>query len=360
MITILVLLVAFVIGVFIFMQQPLFGANPEGERLARAEKSPNYRDGVFQNQHETSVQSKEFSFWKLLKSYMNPEKDREPVDSLPSVKTDLKNIPGDKPTLIWFGHSSYLIRINNKNILVDPVFSGNASPVSFFAKSYPGTNGYSVKDFPDLDMVLISHDHYDHLDYKTIVALKSKAKHFYVALGLGAHLQRFGIEPEQITELDWWESKQVFDSVELIATPARHFSGRGFARAKTLWASYVIKTPDYKIYVGGDSGYDTHFKEIGDKYGPIDLAMLECGQYNPMWPNIHMMPEEVVLAAGDLQAKVFMPVHWAKFTLALHPWKEPIGRVTTAAKKVNAPYTTPKIGEPIILGESYPASEWWK
>lgn len=360
MITILVLLVAFVIGVFVFMQQPIFGADPADDRLARVEKSPNYKGGSFQNLHETPVQSEEFSFWKLLGSYLNPPAGRAPVDSLPSVKTDLKNISGSEPVLVWFGHSSYFIRIAGKNLLIDPVFSGNASPVSFFAKSYPGTNGYGVNDFPELDAVLISHDHYDHLDYKTIVQLKSKTKHFYTALGVGAHLERWGIEPDRITEFDWWESKPIFDSVELIATPARHFSGRSFSRGKSLWTSYVIKTPQHRIYVGGDSGYDTHFKEIGEKYGPFDLAMLECGQYNTMWPYIHMMPEQVVQAAADLNAKIFMPVHWSKFTLAIHTWTDPIERVTKAADSVKARYTTPRIGEPVELDKSYPHSTWWK
>ncbi len=356
----LMVIVAFTIAVYIFMQQPVFGADPSGERLARVQQSPNYKDGSFQNLSPTPVQSPEFSFWKLLGNYLNPPAGREPGNTLPSMKTDLKNLGDTQPVLIWFGHSSYFIRIQGKNILVDPVFSGNASPISLFGKNYPGSNGYTVDDFPDLDMVLITHDHYDHLDYQTIVKLKSKAKHFHASLGVGAHLERWGIDPDHITEFDWWESKMIFDSIELIATPARHFSGRSFTRGKTLWASYIIKTPQHKLFLGGDSGYDTHFKEIGDKYGPFDLALLECGQYNVMWPYIHMMPEEVVTAATDLKAEVLMPVHWGKFTLALHPWTEPIDRVTAAASAVNLPYTTPKIGEPVVINQSYPASMWWK
>jgi L-ascorbate metabolism protein UlaG (beta-lactamase superfamily) len=261
--------------------------------------------------------------------------------------------------IVWFGHSSYFIHINGKNILVDPVFSGNASPISLFAKNYQGSNTYSTDDFPELDMVLITHDHYDHLDYASILKLKEKTKHFYTSLGVGAHLAYWGVEESRITEFDWWDELSLDSNIQLIAAPARHFSGRKFTRGKTLWASYILKAPGTTLYLGGDSGYDTHFKEIGEKYGPFDLALLECGQYNLYWPSIHMMPEETAQAALDLKAKRLMPVHWSKFTLALHPWNEPVSRVTAAATKLGVQVTTPMIGEQIVIDSLYPDQKWW-
>lgn len=347
-------------GSYIFLEQKQFGKLPTGARLERIKNSPNYRDGQFQNLSPTADLAPDVSYWYILKQYMNKPADAEPSKEIPSIKTDLKSIKSDKPVVVWFGHSSYFIHINGKNILVDPVFSGQASPVGMFAKNYKGSNVYAVEDFPDLDLVIITHDHYDHLDYKTILKLKDKTKQFYTSLGVGEHLEFWGIDAKNIKEFDWWESAAFDDSIKITATPARHFSGRKFKRNQSLWASYVLETPEYKIFIGGDSGYDTHFKTIGEKMGPFDLALLECGQYNTSWPFIHMMPEEVAQASIDLKTKVLMPVHWSKFTLALHPWNEPIKRLLTKTKELNIQTTTPLIGEPLIVNEKYPSSVWWE
>jgi L-ascorbate metabolism protein UlaG (beta-lactamase superfamily) len=355
---ILALIIVLALGIYVFTKTAVFGADPAGERLARIEKSPNYKNGAFQNLSETPVQSKDFSVFQTAWKFFNPPKTSTPSATLPSIKTDLKNLSSEQPVLIWFGHSSYLIRINGKNILVDPVFSGNAGPVTFLTKNFTGSNVYSVDDFPDLDIVLITHDHYDHLDYKTILELKSKTKLFCTSLGVGAHLERWGVAPDKIVEFDWWESKQI-DGMELTAAPARHFSGRGFGRYNTLWSSFVLKTTNYNLYLGGDSGYDSHFKTIGEKYGPFDLALLECGQYNEGWPFIHMMPEQTVQASIDLQAKVLMPVHWSKFQLSLHAWNESIERASRAAEERKVTLTTPMIGQPVTIGKNYPAKKWW-
>lgn len=359
MVIVLILLAVIMGGIYLFMQQKPFGTEPSGARLERIKRSPNYRDGSFQNQHPTEVMSKDVSYLTVMKAYFKHVDNKEPAKALPSVKSDLKHSSTDKPVITWFGHSSYFIQVSGKNILIDPVFSGNVSPVSFFGKNYAGSNVYSVDDFPDLDMVIITHDHYDHLDYPTIVKLKDKTKHFYTSLGVGAHLAYWGVEESRITEFDWWDEVAVDSSMKLIAAPARHFSGRKFKRGQTLWASYILQAPGCNIYLGGDSGYDTHFKEIGEKYGPFDLALLECGQYNAYWPSIHMMPEETAQAAIDLKAKTLMPVHWSKFTLSLHPWNEPVNRVTAAAKKLNLPVTTPMIGEQVVIDSLYPVEHWW-
>jgi L-ascorbate metabolism protein UlaG (beta-lactamase superfamily) len=207
---------------------------------------------------------------------------------MPSVKTNLKELNNGLPHLIWFGHSSYLLRINGINILVDPVFSGYASPYSFLGGCFPGSNVYGVEDMPDIDILLLTHDHYDHLDFDTVMKLQHKTKAIITSLGVGSHLQYWGIAANKITELDWWQSKEIFTGFRFTAAPARHFSGRGFTRAKTLWSSFILQAGEYKIYLGGDSGYDTHFSEIGRQYGPFDLAILENGQYDLRWKYIHV------------------------------------------------------------------------
>ena len=347
-------------GSYIFLEQNQFGKLPTGARLERIKKSKNYRDGAFQNQHFTPDLAEGTSYFDILKSFMNKPKNTEPPQNIPSIKTNLFQLDSLKSQIVWFGHSSYFIKTNGLNILIDPVFSGSASPVSFFGKNFKGSNEYEAEDFPELDFVIITHDHYDHLDYKTILKLKRKTKHFYTSLGVGAHLNLWGIDDSKITEFDWWDSIAVTPNIKIIATPGRHFSGRKFKRNQSLWASYILQTPTENLFLGGDSGFDTHFEEIGKKYGPFDLALLECGQYNKMWGYIHMMPEQVLQAAIDLNTKVLMPVHWSKFTLALHPWNEPIKRVTANAKERNVKLTTPLIGQVITINENYPDSIWWE
>ena len=345
----------------VVLQMRVFGSNPAGTRLERVEKSPQFQDGIFVNNVETPMLAADASYLKMLYRFLKPSKEKQPQQPLPSVVRNLL-LPdsADLPTLTWFGHSSYLVRSQGKTFLMDPVFSGYAAPFSFLGTSaYPGTNHYQVENLPPIDYVIISHDHYDHLDYETILKLKEQKTRFFVPLGVGAHLERWGIAGSRITELDWWEKTAVDPNFELIATPARHFSGRGLDRGKTLWASYVLRSESLCLYIGGDSGYGPHFRQIGNTYGPFDLAMLECGQYDPMWPHIHMMPEEVVLAAKDLKTKVLQPVHWAKFTLSLHPWKDPIVRVTKAAAQQQLVLSTPLIGEAVHLKRHYPNNWWW-
>jgi L-ascorbate metabolism protein UlaG (beta-lactamase superfamily) len=359
MIILLALLFTLGGGGYVFMQQKTFGAEPKGARLERILKSPNYKRGAFQNLSYTPVMAEGETTLGLLRKYFKKVEGKAPTAELPSVKTDLKLLNDTVPVIVWFGHSSYLIKINGKNILVDPVFSGNASPISWFGSNYKGSNVYDADDFPELDVVLITHDHYDHLDYPTIMQLKSKTKQFYTGLGVGAHLEYWGVKPENIVELDWWESASFDEGLTFTATPARHFSGRKLKRGNTLWSSFVLKTPTHQLYLGGDSGYDTHFKTIGEKFGGFDMAILECGQYNVSWHNIHMLPEETAQAAVDLKAKLLLPVHNSKFTLALHKWTEPHMLVTQAAKQLHMPYTMPLIGEPVLLGKHHPQTAWW-
>ncbi len=341
------------------MSLRIYGKLPSGERLKRIQSSPNYKDGSFQNISKTNAMAEDASFCKMMKEFLNKPKNVAPPKNLPSVKTDLKKLNNAEPTIVWFGHSSYFLKINNKTILVDPVLSGNAAPVSFMVKAFKGADVYTPEEFPPIDILLLTHDHYDHLDHKTVTKLNSKVKKIVCSLGLGSHLEHWGISKNKINELDWFESF-IDDDLSFTATPARHFTGRGIKRGQTLWSSFVLKTKTHNLFLGGDSGYDKHFKEIGEKFGPFDIVILESGQYNKSWPNIHMMPEETVQASVDLKAKVLLPVHWAKFSLAMHAWDEPIERILQKANELNVKVTTPHIGEAVILGNSLPNKTWWQ
>jgi len=344
------------------MQQKSFGKLPSGERLVRIEKSPNYKEGTFRNLEATPMMAEGVSYPKMLYEFFFKEvAGQVPDAALPSIQTDLKTVSSDKSLIIWFGHSSYLIKINGKNILVDPVFSERTSPVQYAgSKRFEGTGVYTIDDFPDIDVVIITHDHYDHLDYNSILQLKSKAKLFCTSLGVGSHLAYWGIDEKSIVEFDWWDTQTILPGIDLTAAPARHFSGRGFTRFKTLWSSFILKTADAKIFIGGDSGYDSTFRTIGQKFGPFDIALLECGQYDVKWPYIHMLPEQTAQAAVDLRTNVLMPVHWGKFKLANHAWRDPIERVSIRASELQLRITTPRIGETVEIGGNYPVSVWWQ
>jgi len=349
-----------VIAVVIFMQQPKFGKQPSGARLERIEKSTNYRDGKFQNQSYTPDLAEGSSYLKvMIKFFFGKSKYNIPGAVIPSQKTDLLHLRPEENVLVWFGHSSYFMQIDGKTFLVDPVFSGSASPVRFTTPSFKGTDVYKVEDFPAIDYLLISHDHWDHLDYETVLKLKSKVGKVITGLGTGEHLEHWGYTPESIIEKDWNEEYNAGNGFIFNITPGRHFSGRGLSRNRAMWVSFVVQTPTMKLFIGGDSGYDTHFKQIGEKFGPFDLAILECGQYNEAWKYIHMMPEETVTAAHDLKAAKLMPVHWSKFSLALHDWNEPVQRATLEAGKQHMPLVTPMIGQKVNLKEQQIFTEWW-
>jgi len=335
------------------------GKLPAGELLKRIQASPHYQDGSFQNSSITPMKPEGVSYWNMMREVLKKHPATTPAHSLPFIKSDLQQLKGDEPIIVWFGHSSYLLRIAGKNFLVDPVFSGHASPFSFMVKSFKGSDVYSAADMPAIDYLILTHDHYDHLDYKTMLLLKPKINQVICSLGVSAHLSSWGFDVTTIHELDWWQSQSLTPSITITAAPARHFSGRGLKRGQSFWSSFIIKAGEYNIYLGGDSGYDTHFKAIGDQFGPFNITMLEAGQYNRMWPYIHMMPEETVQAATDLKAAILLPVHWGKFKLSTHPWNEPIQRVLQKAKEVNLTVATPKIGEPLRISEPISTPKWW-
>ncbi|MBC8156081.1 MAG: MBL fold metallo-hydrolase [Bacteroidetes bacterium] len=348
-------------GVAAFMQHPQFGKMPSGKRLDRIRASPNFRGGQFQNGSHTPDLAAGIGYWRVITDFLFDKSARsKPPRSLPSRKTNLLTLAPDSDVVVWFGHSSYFLQVDGKKILVDPVLSGSASPVAFTTRSFAGTDVYTPDEIPELDYLFISHDHWDHLDYETIRLLKPKLKRVITGLGTGAHLEHWGIDPATIIEKDWHETVTLEPGFRVTITPARHFSGRGLTRNKALWVSFVLTTPHTNLFIGGDSGYDTHFAAIGNAHGPFDLAILECGQYNAYWPYIHMMPEEVVRAAQDLNAKRLMPVHWAKFELALHAWDEPIIRVAREAERKHLPLLSPLIGEAVPLKDTVSSSHWWE
>lgn len=344
---------------------PSFGGNVSAEQKKEYAKSPNYKDGKFVNKKDVP---KNLSFGETVKlAYKffttkvpngNPEQDLK-VEKLDS--TNVANFKNDT-RLIWYGHSAFLLQIDDKNILIDPMFGAVAAPHPLlggnrFNKEMP----LEIEKLPNIDAVLISHDHYDHLDYESITKLKDKVDMFYTPLGVGVHLEEWGIEKERVIELDWWQEVHYKDLL-FACTPAQHFSGRKFGgEQSTLWSSWVITSSQDKLFFSGDSGYGNHFKVIGEKYGPFDFAMMECGQYNAMWPDIHMFPEETVQAGIDVKAKVVMPIHWGGFKLALHSWTDPIERVVKKGMELKVPIATPKIGEVINPKDSLQIYDvWWK
>ena len=312
------------------------------------------------NLSETPMMAKGVNIMKVMKAMMKRPKLSRPSRTLPFVKTDLKNPGTREPSVTWFGHSSYLLQCNGYNILVDPVFSGYASPVAGFVKAFAGSNEYRAADFPPIDLMVITHNHYDHLDKETIRRFRSSTRRYITGLGVGRDLSDCGVDPDLIEELDWWETFSPADGIELRCTPARHFSGRGLVRGGSLWSSFALRLFNHSIFIGGDSGFDTFFKTIGERCGPFELAILECGQYDQFWPDIHMMPEQSAVAATQLRAAALLPVHWGKFTLANHLWDEPVKRVLEAAKQLQLPVATPKIGQRFVIGQPLPAEHWWE
>ncbi|WP_226912980.1 MBL fold metallo-hydrolase [Flavicella marina] len=355
------------IGVYMLFVSfyPSFGGDVSKEDQELYKTSKQFRNGVFNNSNDVP---KELSFSETMKLaftfFTTKVPNGRPKTDINVTKIDSSEVANYKgeAKLVWFGHSSFLLQLEGRNILLDPMFGEVAAPHPLlgaprFNKEFP----LAVDKLPQIDAVLFSHDHYDHLDYKTINAIKHKTKHFYVPLGVGVHLKSWGVPEDSITELDWWQETQ-FETLTFVCTPAQHFSGRKLNNNKsTLWASWVIQSQNENIYFSGDSGYANHFKEIGEKYGPFDMALMECGQYNEKWSDIHMMPEETAQAGVDVKAKKIMPIHWGGFKLALHDWTDPVNRVSAKAKELSLPIVTPEIGQEIFVKDSMVvAKKWWE
>ena len=317
------------ITAILVLRHPAFGRHVSAERKARIEASPNYRDGMFQNEEETPQFTGDKSPMAMLWDFItNPPKDRVPKEPLPAVKTDLKNLPIDRDWLVWFGHSSYMFCLNGKRYLVDPLLKMEF-PASVMMKPFKGTDIYTPDDMPDIDVLIITHEHWDHLDYATLCEIRPKVAHVVCPLGVAEYIEYWKYNKSIITELDW------YDKVNgITCQPTRHFSNRLLGgHNQTLWASFMVEDGDRKVYVGGDGGYDGRFKRIREQFGQVDLALLENGQYNNDWRYIHSTPEGLEHAILDLQAQAVFTVHHDKFALAKHPWSEPEQLVQSFAER---------------------------
>lgn len=361
---ILLVLIIAVVPFFVyrrFTNGAQFGKEPTGDRLSRVRQSPNYGDGAFKNLSHTPQLTGGSMPTVMWEFFVKRSKRNKPKDRLPSEKNDLNNIPIGDDVLVWFGHSSYYMQVDGKRMLVDPVFCGHASPVSFSTRAFAGADDYNAEDMPELDYLFLTHDHWDHLDYDTVTKLMPKVKIVICALGVGAHLEYWGYDPAKIIELDWNEETTLPDGFSIHATSARHFSGRWLKRNQTIWTAFVLQTPTMRIFIGGDGGYDTHYKEIGERFGNFDLAILENGQYNKYWKHIHFLPGESLQAAQDLNAQRLLSVHNSKFALSLHAWDEPLILISEQCKDSGMPLLTPKIGEIVYLkNKEQVFTEWWK
>ncbi|PEL81233.1 hypothetical protein CN558_11670 [Bacillus wiedmannii] len=314
----------------------------------------------YMNQIHTDVSFKPKDIIGLMTDYFKMKSKLRPLKNLPIVLSDKNNESLESVT--WFGHSASLLKIEGKTLLLDPMFGDASSPFPLFnSKRYSGVFSLEREDLQEIDAIIISHNHYDHLNYKSIMQLKDRAKHFYVPTGVAQYLIKWGVSPSKISEHNWWD-EITFDNIKLVCAPARHFSGRSMTdRDCSLWCSWLILGQETKVFFSGDSGYAPHFKEIGDKYGPFDLTLMECGQYDPRWSAIHMLPEETVQAHIDVKGELLLPIHWGAFTLSLHEWSDPIERVTKEAKRLGVNIATPQIGESITLKSTdYPSSAWWR
>ena len=315
-----------------------------------ASRASNFDGKIFHNEHEFILLMKDIP--KDASNGFLSDKETVPESQLPLKTPDFTgNTANGELFFTWFGHSSLLIQMSGKNILFDPVFSKRSSPVQFAGPKRFTPPPCTIADLPEIDIVIISHDHYDHLDKPAIKKLDSKVKKYVCPLGVEKRLIKYGVEAGKITNMAWWEEIKL-EGIDIACTPARHFSGRSLTdRFETLWAGWVLSDGRYKIFESGDSGWDDHFQRIGAKYGSFDLAFIEAGQYNVRWPSVHMKPEESFEAAKAVGAKLVVPIHWGTFVLSSHPWDDSVQRMVKAAGDSQIEIITPYIGETVPFSQ---------
>jgi L-ascorbate metabolism protein UlaG (beta-lactamase superfamily) len=334
------------------------GAAPIGARAERVRRSPQFRDGAFHNTQPASA-APAASVPELALRFVSNREPRKPVTPIPLVTTSRYD-SAEGLHITWYGHASALVEIEGARVLFDPVWSDRVSPSAQVGPKRLHPVPIPLERLPQLDAIVISHDHYDHLDLPTVqVLLRTQQAPFVVPLGIGAHLERWQVPAERIVELDWEESTEV-GILRLTATEAQHFSGRGLRRDGTLWTSWVVAGPNRRVFYSGDTGYFDGFAVIGEKYGPFDAALVQIGAYDEAWPDIHMTPEQGVQTHLDVQAHVLIPVHWATFTLALHAWGEPVDRLWREAKARDVTLAVPKPGERVDVDDPPLVDGWWQ
>ncbi len=319
----LIVLLLIVMAVLALLSHPAFPAPFSEERKARIEASPNYKDGMFKNEIPTPQFTGKQSMVSTLWSFMTDRGSDglEPSEPLVVEKTDLTTLQRDTDCVVWFGHSSYFLQLGGKRFLVDPVLNLEF-PVTLILHAFKGTDVYSPADIPPIDYLILTHEHWDHLDYATLRDIRERVGRVVCPLGVGQYVERWGYEKDSISEMDWYETT-CLEGVNVVCWPTRHFSNRLFGRNKTLWASFLLQVGNRQVYIGGDGGYDDRFKRLREKYGQVDLAIMENGQYNENWANIHLLPKDLERAVLDIDAKSILTVHHDKFALAHHAWNEP-------------------------------------
>ena len=349
-------------GALALSRMASLGGSVTGERRARAERSGHFRDGQFQNL-EVTHKLTPGTFWEMIHHQLFGKEQRVPERAIPTVArrgSDYTAPPASGLRATWIGHASVLLELDGARVLVDPVFSARCSPVSFIGPERFFAPPIALSELPKIDAVIISHDHYDHLDMASVQALAARGAQFVVPLGIGAHLERWGVPAKQIDDLDWYEQKKL-GRLQLTATPARHYSGRrGLDSDATLWASWVIAGDAHRVFFSGDTGYSAEFRRIGERFGPFDLTLIKAGASDPTWEQIHMSPEDAVRTHQDVRGRLLLPVHWGTFNLAYHAWNEPAERVARAARAAGVSYTLPRPGEWVEPGVNQPSAAWWR
>lgn len=364
MIILAAILVLLAAAYFVLTLYPAFGGRSSKAERTVISRSPQFQQGKFVYPFQVVIDSSAGGGgFSILKDFIKGNPHSRPEKPLqPQLLQTGSLQPSQATKATWFGHSAVLLEIEGVTMFLDPMLGRAPSPFPFIGgKRYSKQLPIEAADLPHLDAVLLSHDHYDHLDYGTIRQLRDKTSMFIVPLGVGAHLKRWGVSGECIREFDWWDEIS-FSGLTITCAPARHFSGRGLLdRNTTLWCSWILQGKHANVFFSGDSGYGPHFAEIGRKYGPFDLTLMECGQYDRRWADIHMMPEQTAQAQMDLRGQLMIPIHWGAFTLALHDWTDPVERVLRAAAQHGLQLATPRIGETVQIGAAEnPSSPWWR
>jgi L-ascorbate metabolism protein UlaG (beta-lactamase superfamily) len=352
----LALLLVLVVAGWLVLRLPPFGGRFEGARLARMQSSPQWHGGRFEN---SPPQDRRYHLRRTWQLYRQGQR-REPRFEVPVIPIDARRLqappePGLRAS--WLGHATVLLEIDGLRVLTDPVLSDHASPFPL------GVNRLHPSPLPlaalaGIDAVVVSHDHYDHLDMPTVRQLAGQDTHFYVGLGIGAHLERWGVRADHIHEMDWWDS-QSRKGVTIQCTPARHYSGRRAMDNSTLWSSWRLQGPRHSAYYSGDTGYAPHFAAIRERLGDVDLTLMKVGAYGETWLDIHMDPESAVKSHVDLGGRTLLPVHWATFNLSYHDWEEPILRTLAAAQQAGVPVLTPRPGETYEHGRPFASTAWY-